>query len=81
MAKEDYDNKRTGSDVNDEEAVVDMECELINALEEIDKLRLKKRKQKQLLMQFDKNGKKPDEEFSLLKVDLEEAKKIEDILK
>jgi hypothetical protein len=32
-------------------------------------------------MQFEKNGKKPDEEFSLLKVDLEEAKKIEDILK
>jgi hypothetical protein len=81
MAKEDYDNKSTGSDVNDEEAVVDMEGELINALEEIDRLRLKKRKQKQLLMQFEKNGKKPDEEFSLLKVELEEAKKIEDTLK
>jgi hypothetical protein len=81
MAKEDYDNKSTGSDVNDEEVVVDMEGELISALEEIDRLRLKKRKQKQLLMQFEKNGKKPDEDFALLKVELEEAKKIEDTLK
>jgi hypothetical protein len=46
MAKEDYDNKITGSDVNDEEVVVDMEGELINSLEEIDRLKLKKRKQK-----------------------------------
>jgi hypothetical protein len=35
MAKEDYDNKITGSDVNDEEVVVDLEGELISALEEI----------------------------------------------
>jgi hypothetical protein len=81
MAKEDYDNQNTGSDVNDEEVVVDMEGELISALEEIDRLRLEKRKQKQLLMQFEKNAKKPDEDFALLKVELEEAKKIEDILK
>jgi hypothetical protein len=54
MDKEDYDNKITRSDVNDEEVVVDMEVELINALKEIDRLRLKKRKQKQLLMQFEK---------------------------
>jgi hypothetical protein len=46
MAKEDYDNKRTGSDDNDEEVVVDLEGELISALEEIDKLRTKNRKQK-----------------------------------
>jgi hypothetical protein len=32
-------------------------------------------------MQFKMNGKKPDEDFSLLKVELEEARKIEDILK
>ena len=32
-------------------------------------------------MWFEKNGKKPDEDFYLLKVELEEAKKIEDILK
>jgi hypothetical protein len=81
MSKEDYDNKITRIDVNDEEYVVDMEGELINALEEIFGLRLKKRKQKQLLMQFEKNGKKPDEDFSLLKVELEEENKIEDTLK
>jgi hypothetical protein len=81
MAKEDYDNKITGSDVNDEEVVVDLEGELISALEEIDRLRLKKRKKKQLLIQFEKGSKKPDEDFALLKVELEEAKKIEDILK
>jgi hypothetical protein len=32
-------------------------------------------------MQFKMNDKKPDEDFVLLKVELEEAKKIEDILK
>jgi hypothetical protein len=46
MDKEDYDNKSIGSDVNDEEVVFDMEGKLISALEEIDRLRLKKRKQK-----------------------------------
>jgi hypothetical protein len=61
--------------------MVNMEGELMSALEDIDRLRLKKRKQKHLLMQFEKNGKKPDEDFSLLKVELEEAKKIEDTLK
>jgi hypothetical protein len=81
MDKEDYDNESTGSDVNDEEFVVDMEGELISALEEIDRLGLKKRKQKQLLMQFEKDGKKPDEDVALLKVELEEAKKIEDTRK
>jgi hypothetical protein len=81
MAKEDYDNKRKGSDDNDEEFVVDLEREMINALEEIDRLRLKKRKQKKLLIQFKKGTQKPDEDFALLKVELEEAKKIEDIMK
>ena len=33
MAKEDYDNKITSSDDNDEEDVVDLEGELISALE------------------------------------------------
>ena len=32
-------------------------------------------------MQCEKNGKKPSEDLSLLKLELEEAKKIEDILK
>jgi hypothetical protein len=81
MDKEDYVNQIIGSDVNDEEVVVDIEGELSSALEEIDRLKLEKRKQKQLLIQFEKNVKKPDEDFSLLKVELEEAKKIEDILK
>jgi hypothetical protein len=58
-----------------------MEGELINALDEIDRLKLEKRKQKQLLMQFEKSAKKPNEDFALLKVELEEEKKIEDILK
>jgi hypothetical protein len=48
MDKEDYDNKRIGSD--EEEVVVDMEGELISALEEIEKLRIKNRKQRQLLI-------------------------------
>jgi hypothetical protein len=50
MAKEDYDTKSTGSDANEEEVVVDMEGELISALEEIDILRIKNRKQRQLLI-------------------------------
>ena len=81
MAKEDYDNKITWSDANEEEVVVDMEGELINALEEIDRLRIKNRKQRQLLIQFKKDNKEPDEDLVLLKVELEEAKKIKDILK
>jgi hypothetical protein len=81
MAKEDGDNERKVSDENDEEVVVDMEGELISALEEIDRLRIKNRKQKQLLIQFEKDSKQLDEDFALLKVELEEARKIEDILK
>jgi hypothetical protein len=42
MEKEYYDNKSTGSDVNDEEVVVDLEGELISALEEIARLRLRR---------------------------------------
>jgi hypothetical protein len=42
MAKEDYDNKNTGSDVNDEKVVFDMEGELISSLEEIDTLKLRR---------------------------------------
>jgi hypothetical protein len=81
MEKEDYDNKIMGSDVNDEEVVVDLEGELINAIEEIARVRFKKKKQKQLLIQFEKDSKKRDEEFALLKVEFKEENKIEDILK
>jgi hypothetical protein len=70
MAKEDHDNESTGSDDNEEEAVVDLEGELISALEEIDRLRSKNRKLKQVLTQFEKDSKEPDEDFSLLKVEL-----------
>jgi hypothetical protein len=80
MAMGDIDNEQLGGEMDDEE-VVDMEGELISALEEIDRLRCKKRKQKWLLMQFKMNDKKPVEDFALLKVELEEAKKIEDIQK
>ena len=46
MAIEDFGNEYIGSNPNDEEDMVDMERELISALEEIDRLILKKRKQK-----------------------------------
>jgi hypothetical protein len=81
MAMGDIDDEHTGGELDDEEAVVNMEGELINALEKIDRLRCKKRKQKQLLKQFKMNCEKPDENFSLLKVELEEENKIEYILK
>jgi hypothetical protein len=81
MAKEDYDNKITGSDDNDEESVVDMEGELISALEENDRLRIKNIKKKHLLIHFEKDSKQPNEDFALPKVELEEAMKVEDILK
>jgi hypothetical protein len=76
MAMEDLYDEHSGGEMDDEEDVVDIEGELISALEEINKLRCKKRKQKHMLMQFKMNGKKPDEDFALLKVELEEAKKI-----
>jgi hypothetical protein len=81
MAMGDIDDEHTGGEMDDEEAVVDMEGELISALEEIDRLRIKNIKQKQLLIQFEKDSKQHDEDFALLKVELEEAKKIEDIMK
>jgi hypothetical protein len=57
MAKEDYDNKITGCDANDKEDVVELEGEMTNALEYIDRLRLKNIKKKNLLIQFDKDSK------------------------
>ena len=46
MAIDDIGNECIESDMNEEEAMVDMEGELISALDEIDMLILKKRKQK-----------------------------------
>ena len=63
VAIEDFGNEYIASDLNDWEVMVDMEGELISALEEIDRLKLKKRKQKQLLMQYEKNGKEPSEDI------------------
>ncbi len=71
----------TENDMNDEDAIVDMEGELISALEEIDRLRLKKRKQKQLLIQYETNERKNRTDSPLIKLEMEEAKKIEDVLK
>ena len=68
MAIDDIGNEYTKSDLNEEEAMVDMEGELISALEEIDELRLKKGKRKQLLLQYEKNGKEPSEDIALLKL-------------
>jgi hypothetical protein len=57
MSMGDLDDEHIGGEMDDEEVVVDMEGELISALEEIDRLRCKKRKQKWLLMQFKMNDK------------------------
>ena len=76
MAIDEFGNEYTGSDLNDEEAMVDMEGELINALEDIDRLGLNKRKHKQLLLQYKKNGREPSEDIALLKLKLKEEKKI-----
>ena len=46
MAIENFENEYTGSNLNDEEAMVDMEGELNSALEEIGRIRLKMIKQK-----------------------------------
>jgi hypothetical protein len=76
MAMGYLDDEHTRGEMDNEEYVVDMEGELISALEDIDKLICNKIKQKQWLMQFKMNAEKPDEKFALLKVELEEAKKI-----
>ena len=76
-----FEKEYADSDLNDEEVEVDMEGELISALEEIDRLRLKKRKQKQLLIQYEQIVKEPSADFTMLKVELEEANKIPNILR
>ena len=81
MAIDDFGIEYTVSELNDEEAMVDMEGELISALEEIDRLKLKKSKHKKILLQYKRNAKEPSEDISLLKLELEEAMKREDLLK
>ena len=65
---------------DEEEDEVDLEGELRSALEEIDgRLKLKCRKQKEILLKCVKEV--PNlEDLIQLKVELEEAKKVEDIL-
>ena len=70
MAIEYFENEYKGSDFNNEEAMVDMEGELISALEEIDRLKLKKSKHKKILLQYKRNDKEPSEDISLLKLEL-----------
>jgi hypothetical protein len=81
IALEDLNTEYTGSDFTDCESVVDLEGELGSAMEEIDRLGEKKRKQKQLLLRYEKTCNEPSEEIALLKVKLEKDKKIEYILK
>jgi hypothetical protein len=51
----------TGSEFVDCETVVYLEGELVSAMEEIDRLEEKKRKQKQLLLRYEKKSKEPYE--------------------
>lgn len=58
-----------------------MEGKLLSALKEIKKLRKKNKKKKELLVNYEKEKDKYEySSFFLLKVELEEAKKIEDTL-
>ena len=77
MAIENPEHNCMEYEINDEDAIVDMEGELMSALEEIDRLRLKKRKQKQLLVQHETSR----EDVTLIKLKLEEANTVEEFLK
>ena len=68
MAIDDFDIEYEENDMNDEDVVVDMEGELHSAFEEIDRLRLKKRKQKQLLIQYEMNDKEANTDCTQLKI-------------
>ena len=63
----------------EEEGEVDREGELVSALKEIDRLKLKTRKQKEILLKHVKEEPK-FEDFIKLKIELVEARKLEDIL-
>jgi hypothetical protein len=80
IASEDLNTEDTGSEFIYCEAIVYLKGELVSAMEEIDRLGEKKTKQKHLLLKYEKTCNEPYEEISLLKVKLEEAMRIEDIL-
>ena len=64
----------------EDEGEVDLEGELISALEEISRLKLKSKKHKDTLLKYAKT--KPDlEDLIKLNIELEESRKIEDIMK
>jgi hypothetical protein len=56
---EDINTEDIGSEFTDCEAVVDLEGELVSAMEEIDRLRENKRKEKQLLLRYEKTCNEP----------------------
>ena len=64
---------------DEEEGEVDLEGELRSSLEDVYRLRLKRKKQKGILLKYVKE--EPDSENLIqLKVELKEARKVEDIL-
>jgi len=70
MAIDNPDNEDTRSELNDEKDEVDLEGKIVSELEEIDRLRLKKRKQKKLLINYVKNCCELSEAFISLRVEL-----------
>jgi hypothetical protein len=77
IALEYLNTKDTGSDFIDCEEKLDLEGELVITMEEIERLREKKRKEKKLLLRYEKTCKEPSEEINMFKVKLEESKNIE----
>jgi hypothetical protein len=71
IALEYLNTEDTGSEFADCEEKVYLEGELVSAMEEIDRLREKERKKKQLLLRYEETCKEPSEEINMLKVKLE----------
>lgn len=63
----------------EEEGEVDIDRELIDTLDEIERFKIKNRKQTEILLQYVKEESN-SQEIIKLKVELEEEKKVEDIL-
>jgi len=79
MDLEELENDFQEYEEEEEEGEVDLEIELISALDEIERLKLKNRKQKEILLKYVKE--ESNSKYIIkLKVELEEAKKVEDIL-
>ena len=64
----------------EEEGEVNLEEELVSALQEIDRIKLKSKKEKEILMKYEKI--EPDSGYLIkLKIELQESRKMEDILR